>query len=193
MESLANALLKAWREGRQVFIFGNGGSAANAMHLANDFVYGAAGRYGQGLKAIALSANSAVMTCLANDEGYDSIYARQLSVQAGPGDIAIALSGSGNSPNIVEALSWCRENGVHSFAILGFSGGKSLALADVPIHVRIDDMQVSEDLQMVVGHMMMRWLNDHRELVVPFQTVQTKAPQNPGRDPGGAEGATGGG
>ncbi len=159
---LAQALLRAWKQKRQVFLFGNGGSAANANHLANDFIYGISKTFGSALRVSALSANSAVLTCLANDEGYDSIYAHQLAVLANTGDVVIALSGSGNSPNVVKALTWCRDNGVESFAVLGYSGGKAKALARRSIHVPVDDMQISEDLQLVVGHMVMQWLYQQR-------------------------------
>jgi D-sedoheptulose 7-phosphate isomerase len=113
----------------------------------------------------ALPANSAVLTCLANDEGYDSIFIQQLAVLANPGDVAIALSGSGNSPNILRALEYCRENKIKSFAILGFSGGKAKSLADHAIHAPVEDMQISEDLQLVVGHLMMQWLHMHRDQI----------------------------
>lgn len=164
---LAQALLRAWKQKKQVFLFGNGGSAANANHLANDFIYGISKTFGSALRVSALSANSAVLTCLANDEGYDNIYVHQLAVLANPGDVVIALSGSGNSPNIVKALTWCRDNAVESFAVLGYSGGKAKALAHCPIHVPVDDMQISEDLQLVVGHMAMQWLYQQRHSVSP--------------------------
>lgn len=159
---LAEEVNRCWREGAQVFLCGNGGSAGNAIHLANDYVYGIAKRTGGGLRATALSANAAVITCLANDVGYDRIYAEQLAVQARAGDLLIVLSGSGNSPNIVAALEQAQHMGVRSCAILGFSGGKCKALADIPIHFPIDDMQISEDLQLVVGHMLMQWLYANR-------------------------------
>jgi D-sedoheptulose 7-phosphate isomerase len=165
VELLAEALMASWRDNRHVFIFGNGGSAGNAIHLANDYLYGISRKLGHALRVTALPANSSVLTCLANDEGYESIFYRQLAVLAQPGDIAIALSGSGNSLNIVKALEWCRANRVQSFALLGFSGGKALALTDVPIHVGVDDMQISEDLQLIVGHMLMQWLSQHSENV----------------------------
>ena len=155
---LANAMLESWQLGRRVFLCGNGGSAGNAIHLANDFLYGVAKTTGGGLRVMALSANSAVMTCLANDVGYDHIFSEQLAVQAQEGDLLIVLSGSGNSGNIVRVLEQSRVMGVRSFAILGFSGGKSKQLADVAIHFPVDDMQIAEDLQLIVGHMVMQWL-----------------------------------
>lgn len=162
VEVLGRDFLECWTAKRQVFLCGNGGSAGNAIHLANDFLYGISKQAGSGLRVNALSANAAVLTCLANDEGYDTIFATQLAVQANRGDILVALSGSGNSPNILKALATAKEMGVKSYAILGYSGGKAKAMADVPIHFAVDDMQLSEDLQLVVGHMIMQWLYANR-------------------------------
>lgn len=162
VEALGRDFLEAWKAKRQVFLCGNGGSAGNAIHLANDFLYGISKQAGSGLRVNALSANAAVLTCLANDEGYDTIFSTQLAVQANRGDILVVLSGSGNSPNILEALAKAKELGVRSYAILGYSGGKAKTMADVPIHFAVDDMQLSEDLQLVVGHMVMQWLYANR-------------------------------
>lgn len=162
LEPLAVDLLRCWRQQRQVFLCGNGGSAANAMHLANDFLYGISRGDGPGLRVHALSANSSVLTCLGNDCGYPEIFAKQLEAQARPHDLVVALSGSGNSPNIVRVLEQARAMGVVSYAILGYSGGTAKALADVVIHFAVDDMQIAEDLQLVVGHMLMRWLRENR-------------------------------
>ncbi len=159
---LAQDMLRCWQEKRQVFFCGNGGSAGNAVHLANDFLYGIAKKTGGGLKVQALSANSAVMTCLANDIGYEYIFSEQLAVQAQAGDLLIALSGSGNSPNIVRVIEQAQAIDVKSYAILGFTGGKCKELADVPIHFPVNDMQIAEDMQLIVGHMMMQWLYSNR-------------------------------
>ena len=156
---LCEELLACWREGRQVFLCGNGGSAGNAIHLANDFLYGISRLAGSGLRVTALPANSSVLTCLANDEGYDRIFSLQLAVLARPGDVLIALSGSGNSANIVKALEQARASKLRSFAILGYGGGKAKDLADVAIHFPVDDMQISEDLQLIAGHIVMQWLH----------------------------------
>lgn len=160
--SLAEELLGCWRTGRQVFICGNGGSAGNAIHLANDFLYGISKMQGSGLRVHALPANSAVISCLANDEGYDKIFSLQLAVQARKDDVLIVLSGSGNSPNIVKALEQANQMQMRTYAILGFSGGLAKNLAQVPIYFPIHDMQISEDLQLVVGHMIMQWLYAHK-------------------------------
>lgn len=160
---LASDMLRCWREKRQVFLCGNGGSAGNAIHLANDFLYGVAKKTGGGIRVQALSANPAVMTCLGNDVGYEHIFSEQLAVQAQAGDVLIALSGSGNSSNIVRTIEQAKGMGVKSYAVLGFSGGKCKEIADVAIHFPVNDMQLSEDLQLVVGHMLMQWLATHHQ------------------------------
>jgi len=155
---LAEELRDCWETGRQVFLCGNGGSAGNAVHLANDLLYGISKKAGSGLRVHALPANESVMTCLANDEGYEQVFSLQLAVQARTDDVLLAFSGSGNSPNIVRALVEAKRIGMRSYAVLGYSGGKAKALADCAIHFRVDDMQISEDMQLVVGHMVMQWL-----------------------------------
>ena len=159
VESLAIDLQNAWGKNRQIFLCGNGGSAANAAHIVNDLLYGIAKNMsGPGMRAHALSANQAIITCLANDHSYDDIFSEQLKVLAQKDDLLLVLSGSGNSPNIVRALTMARELGVTSWAILGYSGGKALEAADTAIHIPVDDMQISEDLQLIIGHMLMQWL-----------------------------------
>jgi D-sedoheptulose 7-phosphate isomerase len=155
---LATALRDAWQSGRHIYLCGNGGSAGNAIHLANDLLYGAGTRRGIGMRVEALSSNAAVITCLANDLGYEQIFAEQLRVKGNPGDVLIVLSGSGNSPNVVKALETGNSLGMTSFAILGFSGGKCRELARHPLHFPVDDMQVAEDIQLIVGHVCMQWL-----------------------------------
>ena len=115
-----------------------------------------------GLRIEALPANTGIITCLANDTGYDNIYAHQLETKSRRGDILIALSGSGNSPNIVKALDIANKIGVNTFAILAFTGGRSRELAKNVIHFEINDMQIAEDTQLVVGHLCMQWLNSHK-------------------------------
>jgi len=158
LEQLAFDMRECWEAGRQVFLCGNGGSGANAIHLANDFLYGVARQGNKGMRTHALSANIAVITCLANDISFDHIFSEQLAVQGRPDDLLIAFSGSGNSPNIQAALKQAKTMGIKSYAVLGFSGGSCKDLADVAIHCPIDDMQISEDLQMIFGHMLMQWL-----------------------------------
>ena len=165
VERLAYELLDCWHSGRQVFLAGNGGSGGNANHLANDFLYPLSKAHGSGLRIHSLSANPAIMSCLANDAGYESIFSMQLAVLAREGDVLIVLSGSGNSPNILKALEEAKSIGMTSYAMLGYSGGEAKMLADVPIHFRVDDMQIAEDAQMIVGHMLLQWLHGQRDEV----------------------------
>ena len=158
---LSLSLQQAWRAGNKIFLCGNGGSAGNAIHLANDFIYGVDKIGGMGLQVEALTANSSILTCLANDEGYETIFSQQLKVKAISEDILIVLSGSGNSPNVVSALKIGNDIGMKTYAILGYSGGKCKSIAQYPIHFEIDDMQISEDLQLIVGHMNMQWLAEN--------------------------------
>ena len=171
---LAEDLRDCWRTGGQVFLCGNGGSAGNAAHMANDFLYPVSKRKGSGLRARALTENPAVLTCLGNDEGYDEIFSFQLAALANKGDLLLAFSGSGNSRNVLRALEEARRLGMKSYAILGYSGGQAKALADVPIHVAIDDMQIAEDAQTIICHMIMQWLYAQRDqIAAPGGTAPT--------------------
>ncbi len=156
VQRLCGLLEQARKDRRQIFLCGNGGSAANAVHIANDLSAAIFKGTRNGLIAHALPANVAILTCISNDLSYEQGFSQQLRVLGNAGDHLIVLSGSGNSPNIVAALKEAKELGIHSTAILGFDGGKSLTLADEVIHFAVDDMQVVEDLQLVVGHMVMR-------------------------------------
>lgn len=154
-------IFEVWRTGHTVFLCGNGGSAANAIHIANDLFYGAAKGTGKpGVASHALTANQAIVMCLANDFSYEEVFAEQLRAQGKQRDVLIVLSGSGNSENIVRAITMAREKQMTSIAILGYSGGKCKELADIPIHFAVNDMQLAEDAQLVVGHMLMQWLRD---------------------------------
>ena len=156
--TLAQKLKKLRDNGGKVFLCGNGGSAANALHLANDLVYAVAEKTGCGIDAVALSANPAVITCLGNDIGYENIYSEQLAVTGRKNDILIVFSGSGNSQNLLNAIETAHARDMTTVAILGFDGGKCRQMVDLPIHFAVDDMQISEDLQLTVGHMVMKWL-----------------------------------
>jgi D-sedoheptulose 7-phosphate isomerase len=157
INQLVGALFDLWLTRKRLFICGNGGSAGNAIHIANDFTYGI-NPHGLALDVEALPANSAVMTCLANDIGYQNVFSHQLKVKAQAGDILIVLSGSGNSDNIVNAIKQAKSMGVKTFAIIGYNGGQAKLLADSVIHVALDDMQIAEDIQVIVGHMVMKAL-----------------------------------
>lgn len=159
VDAIVALLVNVWREQKRLFICGNGGSAGNAQHLANDFSYGINPK-GRAIDVEALPANTSVITCLANDTGYDNIFAHQLLTKARKGDVLIVLSGSGNSGNIVKALEQAKEQDVTTVAFVGYSGGKAKELANIVIHNNIDDMQIAEDIQVIIGHWLMRQLNE---------------------------------
>lgn len=154
---LGALMASAWKEKRTIFVCGNGGSAVNALHWATDFLYpvspGAAG-----MRIFALPANPGVVSCLANDVNFKSVFSQQLRSLGSRGDLLILLSGSGNSENILEAITTARELEMTTVGLFGFGGGKALPLVDLGIHFAVHDMQIAEDMQLVVNHMVMRAL-----------------------------------
>jgi D-sedoheptulose 7-phosphate isomerase len=162
IEVLAEKIWKIWLNNRRLFLCGNGGSSANAEHLANDLLFGVS----PGKKAIrvnCLSSNSSVITCLANDTGYQNIFSLQLLTHGEKGDGLVVLSGSGNSDNVVEALKVARDTGMWTCGIVGYTGGKIKTIADTVIHFPVNDMQMAEDFQLIVGHCLMRILKQKAE------------------------------
>ncbi len=155
---LSRAMKNAWESKKNIYICGNGGSAGNANHLANDFTYGVGLNAGIGMRIEALSSNPSVLTCLANDIGYENIFSEQIRVKGNEEDLLIVLSGSGNSQNIINAIEMANSMNMSNFAILGYDGGKSKKIAKEVIHFNVNDMQVSEDMQLIVGHICMQWL-----------------------------------
>lgn len=149
---------RARKRGAGVFLAGNGGSAANANHLATDLLYGANSGGSGAFRVHSLSSNPSVMTCLGNDAKFENIFAHQLEALAGSGDLLLVFSGSGNSPNILRALEAARRLKVFSVSFLGFDGGQAKALSDLALHFPVDDMQVAEDLHMIAGHLLLKSL-----------------------------------
>jgi D-sedoheptulose 7-phosphate isomerase len=157
VDALADLMREAWREKRSVFVCGNGGSAVNALHWATDFLYPVSPG-APGMRIMALPANPGVLSCLGNDISFRSIFSQQLHSLGAKGDLLIVLSGSGNSDNILAAIDTARELGIKTVGLFGFQGGKALSMVDFGIHFPVDDMQIAEDLQLVVNHMVMRAL-----------------------------------
>ena len=161
VNQVATELKSAWVDGRNLFLCGNGGSSANANHIANDLIFGV-NPEGKGLKVQSLCANSSINLCLANDIGYENIFSHQLQTLAKKGDILITLSGSGNSPNILNALKKSKVMGLKSIALLGFDGGDAIKLSDITIHFKINDMQIAEDFQMIIFHLLVGYLEQKK-------------------------------
>jgi D-sedoheptulose 7-phosphate isomerase len=154
VEEMVDLVVDAYDHDRTVFVIGNGGSASNASHLANDLVKGTLKSMDQTkrLKALALTDNLALMTAYANDEGYQTIFEQQLRTFAKPNDLVIAISGSGNSPNVIKAIEWANANGLHTIGVTGFGGGKLKEIAKTSVHVPLNDMCTSESVHSVIFH-----------------------------------------
>ncbi len=158
IDDLGHIFLQAHNRCRTIFLFGNGGSAALASHLACDLGKGTAPASGRRLRAVALTDNVALITAWANDTQYERIFAEQLENLLQPGDVACAISGSGNSPNVLAALSFARHAGAITAGITGFQGGKMKPLCDVCVVVPSQNMQIVEDLHLSIAHSVFRAL-----------------------------------
>ena len=147
---LYNQILKTWKNKKTIYVCGNGGSAGNANHIANDLIFAAGKKNKKGIKVESLASNPSIITCLANDIGYENIFSEQIRVKGAKGDLLIVLSGSGNSKNVIKAIKEAKKNKLDTFAILGFDGGMCKKIVKNYIHYEVSDMQISEDLQMIV-------------------------------------------
>jgi len=154
MAGLVDTLRQAWVADRQIFVIGNGGSAANASHFAVDLGKGASDKLSRRFRVLSLTDNVAWITALGNDYSYDDIFVRQLANYARPGDVLIAISVSGNSPNLVKALEWSRDNGVKTIALVGAKRGKMAELGDQVMVVGDTHYGRVEDAQMTILHML---------------------------------------
>ena len=157
-EKLTNLIFDAWQNDRTVYLCGNGGSGANALHMANDLMLFGQKEKIKGVKTEALNANIAVVTCIANDESFEDIFVNQLKTKLNQNDILLVLSGSGNSKNIINAIEFANSIDALSIGVLGFDGGKAKGLVKESIHFAVSDMQVVEDLQISLVHMLMKQL-----------------------------------
>lgn len=144
---------EAREQDRQIFVFGNGGSAATANHFACDIVKGASFGREKRFRIMALSEQIPTMTAYANDVSYDAVFAEQLKNFARPRDVVIAISGSGNSPNVIRAIECARSTGCYTIGLSGKDGGQLRPLVDLSLHVDDQHMGRIEDAHMVMMHM----------------------------------------
>ncbi len=143
----------AWKEDRKIFVFGNGGSAANASHFVTDLGKGASDVLPKPFRCLSLNDNTPWMTALANDYNFDEVFSRQLNNFASPGDLLFTMSVSGNSPNLVAAVEWGKKHGLHTIALVGGKGGKLAELADVVVAINSTHYGRVEDAHMGICHM----------------------------------------
>ena len=155
VNTVMNVLEEARLANKHIYICGNGGSAATASHYAGDFNKGVSEKLDVKYNFECLSDNIPTMMAVANDISYDEVFRYPLKNKMKQGDILIGISGSGNSKNVVNAFEYAKSIGGTVIAIVGYNGGKMKELADYSIHVDINDMQISEDLHMILDHMMM--------------------------------------
>jgi len=162
VEKIARAIEKAEKSGNQVFVMGNGGSAATASHIATDWAKTAERKGKPLLRCLSLNDNVPFMTAIANDLGYDEVFVRQMANYVRRGDVVVIISGSGNSPNVVKAANYARARGAVTIGMTGFTGGKLRKLVDICLHVESDQYGVIEDLHMAVGSILAFYLKQRR-------------------------------
>jgi D-sedoheptulose 7-phosphate isomerase len=157
-EKLIQIMLTAYDEGRHIFVMGNGGSASTASHWVCDINKGCCMDYDKKFKMICLNDSISTMLAYANDFSYEDIFVEQLRNFFMPGDVVIGISGSGNSANVLKAITYANAHGGITVGLCGFDGGKLYALAHITLLARAEDMQQIEDVHMVVAHMAMQRL-----------------------------------
>jgi len=159
IEKFIEVLLEAKERESSIFFIGNGGSAATASHFANDIAIGAR-TYKKPFRAISLCDNQAVITAIANDDGYEKIFSQQLQVLLKKQDVVVAISASGNSPNLIQAIDTSKEIGAITVGISAFDGGKMKEMVDVSLHVPTEKGEYgpAEDAHMVLDHLVSNYL-----------------------------------
>jgi D-sedoheptulose 7-phosphate isomerase len=154
IERAAHWMIEALENGRTIFFFGNGGSAADAQHLAAELVGKMCVEGRRALAAIALTTDTSCLTALGNDFGFESVFARQLEALARPGDVAVGITTSGDSPNVLAAVQAAKRLGVKTIGLLGRGGGKARALVDLPIVVPSDSTQRIQESHITIGQIL---------------------------------------
>jgi D-sedoheptulose 7-phosphate isomerase len=158
IQKWADLVYDAWKNGRYVFIFGNGGSGTTASHMAEDLGKSLLkpedlnDESKQRLKVLSLTDNAGWLMAVGNDCGYDQIFLQQLMNYGSKGDLVLALSGSGNSPNVLKAVDWANRHGLVTFGLTGYNGGKLKPLAQCGLQVELDDMGMVESIHLCVFH-----------------------------------------
>ena len=157
IKHLADAIYDCYEHGRTVFLCGNGGSGSNASHFCEDVGKGTLRRQDfdrerKRIRILSLTDNTPYILAWGNDEGFERVFVEQLKNLATPGDLLIAISGSGNSPNVLRAVEWANRHGLKTFGCTGFSGGKLRLLARQGLHVPLDDMGIVESIHLTAFH-----------------------------------------
>ena len=162
LDRAAAILLEAYIHRTRMFSCGNGGSASIANHMQCDHVKGIRTATDLRPQVLSLSTNVELLTAIANDTCYENIFVYQLQAQSGPGDVLLAVSSSGRSPNIVRALTWARDQGLRTIAVTGFDGGAARTMAEVSIHVDCTNYGIIEDLHQAIMHALAQYIRQSR-------------------------------
>ena len=155
-EKIVNLILNAYKDEKQIFTMGNGGSGSTASHFACDLNKGCCNNLEKKIKMICLNDNTPTLLAFANDVSYDVVFVEQLKNFFNPGDLVIGISGSGNSENVIKAIHHTKQNNGQTIGFSGFSGGKLAKMVDVPFVAKVDDIQKVEDIHMILVHMIMQ-------------------------------------
>ncbi len=153
IQDVVDTLKKAHADGKQVLLLGNGGSGANSTHIAEDLQKGVKEHTGRRFRVISLADSSPLITAWANDTSYERVFVEQIENFVDPGDVVMAMSGSGNSPNVLRAVEKANEMGAITIGWSGYGGGKLSEIAQKSIVVASDNMQRIEDLHLILGHL----------------------------------------
>jgi D-sedoheptulose 7-phosphate isomerase len=158
MEKGVSLIEQAWHRGSQIITLGNGGSAMTALHFITDWNKSVFMAHGRKFRGRTLVDNIGLISAYSNDVSYQDVFLEQLKNIAAPGDLVIAISGSGNSENVIRAVTYANEAGCETLGLCGYSGGRLKQIAQHSIWVAVDDMQLSEDVHAIFGHMVMQVL-----------------------------------
>ena len=155
IEHVLELFMEAYNREGTIYVFGNGGSASTASHMANDFNKGISEYVEKKFRLICLNDNIATLMAIANDIGYDEVFRFQLKNKLKANDLVVGISGSGNSKNVVYAVEYAKERHIKTLGICGYDGGKLKQTADAVFHVAVHNMQIVEDVHMILNHLLM--------------------------------------
>jgi len=162
INAVMTAIVEAYHAEGNIYIFGNGGSAMTAAHFQNDFNKGLSENLEKKFNFLCLNDNIATVMAIANDLGYENIFEYQLKGKLKQNDLVIAISGSGNSANVIKAIEYAKQQGIKTIGVTGYDGGKLAKIADISFNVPINDMQIAEDVHMILDHLMMSVLMNRK-------------------------------
>lgn len=160
LAAFVQELVDVRQRGGTVYVFGNGGSGSTASHFCGDLLMGVSIGLAKRFKSVCLNDNSPALLAIANDISYSDVFVEQLKNFLHPNDLVIGISGSGNSENIIKAIQYARSQGAKTVGLCGFDGGRLKQVADRPVHVNINDMEISEDVHICILHCVKMTLMD---------------------------------